>query len=63
MELCSFASDEAYKQLVRDQALTPLTYKDVAEDWQRNCKEWYHAHIAIEDLPIVLAIPELRIYA
>ena len=63
MELCSFTSDEAYKQLVRDQALTPLTYKDVAEDWQRNYKEWYHALIAIEDLPIVLAILEQRIYA
>ena len=63
MELCSFTSDEAYKQLVRDQALTPLTYKDVVEDWQRNCKEWYHALIAIEDLPIVLAILEQRIYA
>ena len=25
--------------------------------------EWYHALIAIEDLPTVLAIPELRIYA
>ena len=63
MTVCSFTNDEAYKKLIHDQALAPLTYKDVAEDWQRNCKEWYHALIAIEDLPIVLAIPELRIYA
>ena len=63
MELCSFAGDEAYKKLIRDHSLTPLSYKDVAEDWERNNKEWYHALIAIEDLPIVLAIPELKIYA
>ena len=63
MEFCSFAGDEAYKKLIRDHGLTPLSYKDVAEDWERNSKEWYHALIAIEDLPIVLAIPELKIYA
>ena len=63
MEFCSFTSDEAYKKLIRDHGLTPLTYKDVGEDWERNSKEWYHALIAIEDLPIVLAIPELKIYA
>ena len=63
MEFCTFAGDEAYKKLIRDYGLTPLSYKDVAEDWERNSKEWYHALIAIEDLPIVLAIPELKIYA
>ena len=61
MEFCSFAGDEAYKKLIRDHGLTTLSYKDVAEDWERNNKEWYHALIAIEDLPIVLAIPELKI--
>ena len=63
MEYSSHTGDEAYKKLIRDYALTPLTYKDVGEDWERNSKEWYHALIAIEDLPIVLAIPELKIYA
>ena len=63
MEICTVKNDEVYKKLIHDHALTPLTYKDVAEDWQRNCNEWYHALIAIEDLPIVLAIPELKIYA
>ena len=52
---------ESYKMLVKD--INPLSYKDVAEDWQRNSSEWYHALVAIEDLPIVLAIPGLKIYA
>ena len=52
---------ESYKMLVKD--INPLSYKDVAEDWERNSSEWYHALVAIEDLPIVLAIPDLRIYA
>ena len=63
MDICSGINDEAYKELIRYHALKPLTYKDIAEDWQRNCKEWYHALIAIEDLAIVLAIPELKIYS
>ena len=63
MDICNFDGDEAYEKLIRDHFLTPLSYKDVAEDWERNSKEWYHALIAIEDLPIVLAIPELKIYA
>ena len=52
---------ESYKMLVKD--ITPLSYKDVAEDWEKNASEWYHAIVTIEDLPVVLAIPNLRIYA
>ena len=52
---------ESYKMLFKD--INPLSYKDVAEDWEKNSNEWYHALIAIEDLPIVLAIPGLKIYA
>lgn len=63
MDLNVNVGDEAYKKLLRDFELTPLGYKDVADDWERKCTEWYHALIAIEDLPTVLAIPELRIYA
>ena len=63
MALCTFTNDEAYKKLIRNYELTPLSYKDIAEDWERNSSEWYHALIAIEDLPTVLAIPDLRIYA
>ena len=55
------AEQESYKMLVKD--IQPLNYKDVADDWERNPKEWYHALIAIDDLPIVLAIPDLKIYA
>ena len=43
---------ESYKMLVKD--INPLSYKDVAEDWETNSSEWYHALVAIEDLPIDL---------
>ena len=56
-------NDEAYKQLLRDMELEPRSYEDVAKDWMANDREWYHALIAIEDLPTVLAIPDLQIYA
>ena len=52
---------ESYKMLFKD--VNPLSYKDVAEDWETNSSEWYHALVSIEDLPIVLAIPGLKIYA
>ena len=39
-----------------------LTYEAVANDWDSNPNEWYHALIAIEYLPIVLAIPDLKVY-
>ena len=55
------AEQESYKLLVKD--IQPLSYQDVAEDWEKNSKEWYHALITITDLPIVLAIPDLKIYA
>lgn len=55
--------DAGYKKLLRQMQLESLTYKDVADDWQAKVDEWYHAIIAIEDLPIVLAIPNLKIYA
>ena len=57
------ADDAGYKKLIREMQLEPLTYKEIADDWQTNADEWYHAIIAIEDLPIVLAIPNLKIYA
>ena len=53
--------ESSYKELVKD--MNPLSYKDVAEDWEKNPNEWYHALVAIVDLPIVLAIPELKVYA
>ena len=53
--------EKAYKELVKE--MSPLSYKDVAEDWENNPKEWYHALIAIVDLPIVLAVPDLKIYS
>ena len=43
--------------------MKPSSYKEIANDWEENEKEWYHALITIEDLPTVLAIPNLKIYA
>ena len=43
--------------------MKPLTYEAVAKDWDSNPNEWYHTLVAIEDLPIVLAIPDLKAYA
>ena len=63
MALSKFVADEAYKNLLRDAKLETRSYEDVARDWEENSSEWFHALIAIEDLPIVLAIPDLRIYA
>ena len=54
---------ESYKTLLRSMQLEPSTYKDVADDWEAKPDEWYHALIAIEDLPIVLSIPNLKLYA
>ena len=57
------ADDDTYKMLIREFNLKHLSYGDIAHDWNESSKEWYHALIAIEDLPIVLAIPNLNIYA
>ena len=57
------ADDAGYKELICKMQLEPLTYKEIAGDWEKRPEEWYHAMIAIEDLPIVLAIPSLKIYS
>ena len=57
------ACEQSYKMLLREMKMEPLTYEAVAADWEKSAKEWYHALIAIEDLPIVLAIPNMNIYA
>ena len=63
MALSKFVGDEAYKSLLLDAKLETRSYEDVARDWKENSREWFHALIAIEDLPIVFAIPGLHIYA
>ena len=55
--------DSEYKQLLSSLKLEPKTYKSVADDWEVKQDEWYHALISINDLPIILAIPDLKIYA
>lgn len=56
-------NDASYKTLMRNLEMKPLTYEAVANDWEGKDTEWYHALIAIEDLPIALAIPNLKVYA
>ena len=55
--------DEAYKNMLQSAGLKTRSYEEVAKDWEKKSSEWYHALIAEEDLPIVLAIPNLNIYA
>ena len=55
--------DDAYKMLMKEMHMKPMTYEAVAKDWSDNEKEWYHALVAIEDLPVVLAIPNLNVYS
>jgi len=52
-----------YQELIRKMQLEPLTYEEIASDWKKRSEEWYHVMIAINDLPIVLAIPNLKIYS
>ena len=40
----------------------PKTYHYLAEDLEVQEQKWYHAFISIEDLPIILAIPCMKIY-
>ena len=49
-------NDTSYTKLIQTMELKPLTYQDVANDWSSNGNEWYHAKIAIQDLPIVLTM-------
>lgn len=41
----------------------PRQYKRLVDDWLEDSTEWYHALIAYEDLPILVHIPHLQIYA
>ena len=61
MALCSFTNEEDSKKLIRDYELTRLSYKNVTEDWDRKSSEWYHSHIAIEDLPCDSRASHLRV--
>ena len=54
--------DAAYNTLENELDMKPLTYEAVAKDRDSNPNEWYHTLIAIEDFPIVLAIPDLKVY-
>ena len=54
--------DAAYKTLMSEMDMKALIYEAVAKDWDSNPNEWYLALIAIKDLPIVLAIPDLKAY-
>ena len=55
--------DEEYQKLIAAVGLKTLDYKEVANDWESRDDEWYHAIISLEDLSIILAIPNLKVYA
>ena len=50
-----------YDELFKDKH--PLSFREIVDDWEKNSKEWYHATVAIEDLPLVLNNRDLKIYA
>ena len=54
--------DAADKALMREMNMKSLTHEAVAKDGGNNQNEWYHALITIEDLPILLALPDLKVY-
>ena len=55
--------DATYKTLTRVMNMKSLTREAAAKDWENNQDEWYHALITIEVFLILLAIPNLKIYA
>ena len=63
LDVVKMEDKESYKTLMRNLEMKPPTYEAVATDWEKNLKERYHALIAIADLPIALAIPNLKVYA
>ena len=55
--------DEEYQKLLESMEMKTLDYEEIARDWESRNDEWYHALISIDDLPIVLSIPNLKVYA
>ena len=55
--------DEEYKNAMHGMGMETLAYEKLANDWKRKNTEWYDTIVAIEDLSVVLAIPNLNIYA
>ena len=41
--------DAAYKTLMGEMDMKPLTYEAVVKGWDSNPNKWYHALVAIED--------------
>lgn len=54
--------DDMYEKIINDSKITPLKYKDVAEDWVKSNNEWYHAKVFDEDIPLLLNNPYVTIY-
>ena len=48
--------------LMSETDMKPLPYEAVAKELDNGPNEWYHIVIAIENLPIVLAIADLTAY-
>ena len=55
--------DEEYQKLLDSMEIKTLDYQEIAKDWDSRNDEWYHALISIDDLAIVLSIPNLKVYA
>ena len=55
--------DGEYQKLMESMEMKTLDYEEIARGWESRNDEWYHALISIENLPIVLSIPNLKVYA
>ena len=54
---------EEYQKLLESMELKTLDYEEIVRDLESRNNEWYLALISINDLPTVLSIPNLRVYA
>ena len=55
--------NEEYQKFLESMAIKTLDYEEIARDSESRNDEWYHTLISIDELPIVLSIPNLKIYA
>ena len=55
--------DAEYNELLNSSQLETKTYKCISDDWEAKKAECYNALISIEYLPMILAIPDMKIYA
>ena len=54
--------DDEYKKLLKSIEIKTLDYEEIAKDWESRNDDWYHALISMDELTIVVSIPNLKVY-